>query len=482
MNKKFLILLLKITITFLVYFSWIILYSNFIKTHMEWLFLFLLSYNLLWIITLWFMNIRYALFYGGVLLITVLFIIFSLSASLFSQTCIQQYIIAFLIQALLYFILISYYYIKLLEEAKTEKFLLESLQEEYHLLNRESIDSEEKNKSLKIELERMNKLSHAAFILGTTMDENELANHLMNEIKNILSIDKAFLSKYNKIEKKYLIFSQIGYPTESINQATDNIDDWIQETKLPILINNINTETKIKTKRYSPFLTGSSLIVAPIIVTGQVYGILRCENEGINYFSNDELRVLDYISDLASITFETLFYYKEVERLAITDGITGLYVHKYMIEKFENEIGRFYQNKTPLSLIMFDIDNFKYFNDTFGHQFGDAILIAVSKVIQNTIREIDFPVRYGGDEFSIILPQTEIEGAITLAERLFERVKTIDLNLLIPEIKVSEKLTISMGLGTFKKSYENYTTFIDKVDSYLYKAKNSGKNKIELVK
>ena len=243
-------------------------------------------------------------------------------------------------------------------------------------------------------------------------------------------------------------------------------------------------ETKINVRRYSNFSSAASIIAAPVLIANEVYGVLRMEHEKPDSFTNDNLRVLDFISDIGSIVFGNLFYLKKIEALAQTDGITGLYVHRYMIEKLKDEIQKFNKGKINISMIMLDIDDFKYFNDTYGHQFGDLLLIEVAKIIKDSIREKDFPVRYGGDEFMIILPRTDIKGVKTLAIQLLDKVKSADLNSLSQDKNFNEKkpLTISIGAGIFKKSYENLTKFIDRIDNALYKAKQNGKNRIELVK
>ncbi len=329
----------------------------------------------------------------------------------------------------------------------------------------------------------MKKLSQTAFLLGTSIDEKVTTLYLVKETVDILDVKKVFFSKYNRGDGRFYVVSQHGY-TNAKNKFTDNIDDWIKGSKIPILIPNTKTETKIKVRRYSDFSGCNSVIAAPIIVSDKVDSVLRAEFNKPDYFSNNDLRVLDYIADLGSVVFENLFYFKEIERLAITDGITGLYVHRYMLEKLKNEIQRYFRHKVNVSLIMMDIDDFKHFNDTYGHPFGDQVLITVSRIIKQAIREIDFPVRYGGDEFAIILPQTDLKGAKALAERLLKKFNSIDLNLLFlgEEIKSKECLRVSLGVGAFKKSYKIYDKFFDKIDQALYKAKQLGKNRIEVVK
>ncbi len=479
MKKNQIIELLKIFILTCLLIIWTVLIWTYMKNGQPLLFL-LLSVNVLFFLSILLLRIQYSIYFSSLILIILLIIcgnIFILYDSL------KIFVIVFLLNSGIYVGLTCFFYVKLNSEQRSNELSIEKLSEECNILKLEYNEFIEKRQALNLELERMKKLFQTAFLLGSSIDEREITNHFIKETVKILEIKKVFFSKYNKSDDKFYIVSQHGYVNIK-DKSTDNIDDWIKESRLPILINNVKNETKIKVRRYTDFSSCNSVIAAPVIVTDNVYGVLRAEYGKPFYFSNDDLRVLDYISDLGSIVFENSYYFKEIERLAITDGITGLYVHRYMLERLKNEIQRFYRNKVGVSLIMMDIDNFKHFNDTYGHPFGDQILVTVSKIIKQTIREIDFPVRYGGDEFAIILPQTDFQGAKSLAERLLKKFNSIDLNLIFlrEDIKSSERLNVSLGIGLFKKSYKVYHKFIDKIDQALLRAKKMGKNRVEVAK
>jgi diguanylate cyclase (GGDEF)-like protein len=129
---------------------------------------------------------------------------------------------------------------------------------------------------------------------------------------------------------------------------------------------------------------------------------------------------------------------------------------------------------------MLDIDNFKTVNDTYGHQFGDRVLETVSKIIKSSIRETDIPSRYGGDEFTIILPHTDIKGAKVVSERIFNKINSLDLSIISQSLKtIKHKLTVSISAGEFEKRYTNREKFIEEIDKKLYEAKSKGKNRIE---
>lgn len=160
----------------------------------------------------------------------------------------------------------------------------------------------------------------------------------------------------------------------------------------------------------------------------------------------------------------------ELKEKALTDGLTKLYNHSYIHERLSEEISNTRRHDLDLSLIMVDLDNFKLINDTFGHKQGDMVLRKVSKSIKDVIREEDVAGRYGGEEFIIILPNTDNNSAYMVAEKIRTSVKKIKWN------SKELNITLSGGVATFDD--ENTNEFIEKTDVLLYRAKNEGKDKI----
>ncbi|MBN1899096.1 MAG: sensor domain-containing diguanylate cyclase [Spirochaetes bacterium] len=381
-----------------------------------------------------------------------------------------------------YITVIFSYYTRLQFERRSSNLAIQEQHETYNMATKEYSKNLLKNQKLKEEIKRMKKLSQTSALLGTSFDSSEdIISGIVKETKDILGLDKVLFSMPNSEKKHYVITEAIGYSQKHMGQPTDNIDEWLEVLKFPVLITDIDKEGRIKLKRYSNFSNASSIIASPVLLKDKVYGILRMESDETDVFSNDDLRVASYITDMASIVVENNYYYKEVEKLAITDGITGLFVHRYFNEKMDSEIERYFRHNVPFSLIMLDVDNFKILNDTYGHPFGDKVLVSIAKTIRSAIREVDFPARYGGDEFAVILPHTTMEGSKSLGERLFERICATKLNELTKS-RIKHSLSISMSIGSFKKIYKDRSTFINKVDKKLYDAKSKGKNRIEILK
>ena len=162
-----------------------------------------------------------------------------------------------------------------------------------------------------------------------------------------------------------------------------------------------------------------------------------------------------------------------LSKLSITDELTSQYNRRYIIEQLDLRIKESIRYENPLSIIMIDIDHFKYVNDTCGHAVGDEILIEISLNIKNNIRECDLFGRYGGEEFLVILPNTDLKAANSVAQKVNKTVKSLCFNQLPDKC-----VTISCGVAEFKKNMK-YKELIEAADKCLYKAKLNGRDKVE---
>jgi diguanylate cyclase (GGDEF)-like protein len=159
--------------------------------------------------------------------------------------------------------------------------------------------------------------------------------------------------------------------------------------------------------------------------------------------------------------------------LSITDGLTRLFVHRYFQARLSEELLRARRYGLTLSLIMFDIDNFKSFNDTYGHQVGDKVLQKVATCIKETIRTgIDIPCRYGGEEMSVILPETRSEEAFQTAERIRENIAALSVAHSSGPLSV----TVSIGIASYPNDCHDKESLVKVADRALYASKSKGKN------
>jgi diguanylate cyclase (GGDEF)-like protein/PAS domain S-box-containing protein len=160
--------------------------------------------------------------------------------------------------------------------------------------------------------------------------------------------------------------------------------------------------------------------------------------------------------------------------MSITDGLTKLYNSRHFYDQIGVETDRSQRYDRPLSLLLFDLDNFKKINDTYGHLEGDRVLEAVSGVIKSNLRTVDTAYRYGGEEFTVLLPETGIETAVSLAERLRQNIATI---LLKTASGTDITITVSIGVAEYDAS-ELVNSFVRRADDGVYEAKRKGKNQV----
>lgn len=167
---------------------------------------------------------------------------------------------------------------------------------------------------------------------------------------------------------------------------------------------------------------------------------------------------------------------RELEKLSVTDGLTGFYNFRHLEVLLEREIGRASRYNLQMTCMMVDLDDFKKVNDTYGHLFGDEVLRTVAGIVQKNIRETDLPARYGGDEFFVILPHTDLEQARALAQRIFDDIQDYDFK---PGNDLHFQQKVSIGLASFEADrIQGREQMIEWVDSALYQAKRAGRNMI----
>jgi diguanylate cyclase (GGDEF)-like protein len=184
---------------------------------------------------------------------------------------------------------------------------------------------------------------------------------------------------------------------------------------------------------------------------------------------------LDYLSNITgNMHFPTLVgeaVIEEIVGLSLRDGLTGLFNHTYFFQQIDLEVRRAVRYGVDVSLMLIDIDDFKTVNDTYGHQHGDTILAAMGKTLLSVARDSDICCRYGGDEFSVILPLTDVHEAGEIAERI--KAEMADY------MPAGQKVTVSIGVASFGKTIRTYRDLVERADAALYEVKRNGKNRVE---
>jgi len=216
-------------------------------------------------------------------------------------------------------------------------------------------------------------------------------------------------------------------------------------------------------------------LIVPLQGKGKLNGIIIL-GEKINElpFSESEKEFMINISSLAGIAIQNSYLYE----MATTDMMTRLKKHHYFQAALAEERERSVRQKTPLSLIMMDIDHFKKFNDEYGHTCGDEVLKNVAAIVMQNVRQIDLAARYGGEEFAVVLPGTTRDAAIIVAERIRAHVE----KALVPCDGENLGVTISIGIAEFKPGQDrDNKSLIERADKALYLSKATGRNRVSFL-
>ena len=269
------------------------------------------------------------------------------------------------------------------------------------------------------------------------------------------------------------------------------------------------------------FWNEKSCMLVPLICKDEVIGCLELvEKRHVRRFSAAEEQLAEMLAALAAVAIQNARLYSQVEQMAITDGLTGLYNHRHFFERLAQEVARAKRYQLPLSLLMIDIDDFKVYNDAFGHPRGDDLLRALAAVLlSQTRRQVDLVARYGGEEFAIILPGTDVEGGRRAGERLHdmisngvigqasgmdsltfngaasasdgspgaarvigERIRHSVETETFGSSKSPPIITVSIGVAGLHVHAETVDGLVEAADRALYRAKGLGKNRVAVAR
>jgi diguanylate cyclase (GGDEF)-like protein len=263
---------------------------------------------------------------------------------------------------------------------------------------------------------------------------------------------------------------EVGRPPQEVVRAgtIDEHLDALRQAEVEALISGgASEETIDATHALAHPLSGAQ--------PGEIVGIVSVVRAG-EPFSDRDRELLAYLAGTASVSIQNVDLHEAVQRQAVTDELTGLYNHRRFQEAMVAESERAKRFAQPMSLIMLDIDNFKQVNDGYGHQQGDRVLAEVARVLRDSSREIDSPARYGGEELAVVLPQTDLEGAYQLAERVRQEVASLEVEL-VDGGAGTISVTASLGVASMPESAAEPGGLIAAADAALYEAKHAGKNK-----
>ncbi|MGE0268867.1 MAG: diguanylate cyclase [Candidatus Omnitrophota bacterium] len=317
--------------------------------------------------------------------------------------------------------------------------------------------------------------------LSMCLSLEDTTKSLSREVRNLLGDKDSTVILYlfhSKTGDLGILSSHKGQMRINLKSKNgDEFDHWIVKTMQPLLIEDIKNDfrfdidkIKIEDERVI-----RSLISVPMTVGRKALGILRIDSPLSQKFSTQDLRFLTTIGDLGAVAIENAQLYSHVQELAIKDGLTGLYLRRYLLERLSKEISRQLNKDGELAFLMIDIDKFKGYNDKFGHMAGDIVLKTVGALMDEFFNQPgNLVCRYGGEEFAVMLPDCSKKTACELAEQIREMVA----QRMVILRREKTNITISIGVACLPYDAKVMDELIHKADQALYEAKETGRNKV----
>ena len=244
----------------------------------------------------------------------------------------------------------------------------------------------------------------------------------------------------------------------------------VAAARQPLLVSDMAADPRVY-RRDTGVRSG---IYAPLVTRGRVTGILSAVRPQPAAFDETDLDVLVAVAGYLAAALEAARLHERLREQATTDGLTGLANHRTLRRALDRELARSRRSRQPVSIVFVEVDGFKKINDEFGHLHGDQILRAVATVLRHSCRETDFVARFGGDEFVLLLPQTELTNAARVAERVRQGVAEI-------QRVESTRVTASLGIATCLGNGTSGDALLEAADRAMYQAKRAGGDRVDVV-
>ena len=337
------------------------------------------------------------------------------------------------------------------------------------------------NKQFEERATQLAELYELSKTMGACLDFEGILKIMRGAVCKTFEFTRGFLILKRDKESKGFDFIHYFDSGEVVNAGIETVQN---DAVIEIVTSGkpIQISDDIEKKRFNLPPKVDSFIGVPLILSGVMVGVTGLENftlrhrgmYGKQVSPGEIMGVFSIFTAQFVLQMQKVTLYEEVERLSIIDGLTQTALRRYFLQRFEEELKRSRHHSLPLSALMIDIDHFKSYNDRYGHLVGDAVLEEIAKILIDGVRDVDIVSRYGGEEFCIMLPDTDKEGAYKVAERIRWLVENSHFKTYDEETSV----TISIGVSSFPVDADGVEKLIDNADSALLKAKEAGRNRV----
>jgi diguanylate cyclase (GGDEF)-like protein len=327
-------------------------------------------------------------------------------------------------------------------------------------------------------LEIINMVSHRT---SSTLEPEELISLVNQALQDTRLADTYFfgLVKDNKLHLEVFYDNGEFFPPMELSMD-GSLSGWVARNRRSLLLKDLTKETRKLNIAYQPVgqpHVSLSWMGTPMESSGKVLGVMAMASYRRSAFSEQDLKLLENIAQQTALVIDNAYHHAEVTQQSRLDSLTGVYNHGYFLVYLKEFVEYSRSTRQPLGLIMLDIDFFKIYNDKYGHQVGDQVLNQVVTTIRENIRSTDVVGRWGGEEFAIILGETNILHATQVAERIRQSLE--NTRIITSSGESIPAPTVSQGIAICPDETADENRLVQLADQRLYQAKDRGRNQVE---
>jgi len=320
--------------------------------------------------------------------------------------------------------------------------------------------------------------------LTSSLSLDEVLTLIMEKVKLLLTAKSWSLLLVDELTDELvfeIVVSEIASRLKGKRiPRSEGIAGWVALNGESLLIPDVSRDPRYTSHIDEMTLFATrSIVCVPIKIRDRVLGVIQLLNsEEEDHFSDKDLPLLTTIADFAAIAIDNARSFEQVNRMVITDDLTGLYNARHMHNLIEYEVERAFRYHNSVSLVFLDLDHFKLVNDTYGHLTGSRLLSAIGGVIRENIRKSDIAARYGGDEFVIVLPETDKTGALIMASNMRNFIKRYRLKL---EDGNEVGVTASLGIASYPEDASTKDELVTMADQAMYEVKAASRDGVKAI-
>jgi len=315
--------------------------------------------------------------------------------------------------------------------------------------------------------------------VSQTLNLGEILDSVLDKVMEVMGVEASGIFLLDEQTNRLLLRAHRGMPARLVRDLKMlNIEDGfigkVAQSGKPLLMEDVSVDHRLsRSKARGKF---ESFAAVPIIAKEKIRGVMGVGSHRYREFPDWEVRMLGTISNQIGMAIENAQLYEHALELAFTDSLTGLYNRRYLMEQIEREFIRAERSKSPLSLIMVDLDGLKDINDSYGHHHGDAFLREVGRIIKVNTRASDVAARWGGDEFMLLATEADSASSSKIAERVRSQVGRYRMEINGRKVGI----TVSAGVVSYPAHALGISELIKNVDEAMYNAKRGGKNQLRV--